>query len=82
MIFYVAVALIAAIVTFVLAIVIYRLSLKHRLYPKVRERDVHTRPTPRLGGIAMFAGVGIAFGMGRCCRRSRSSTTSRARSSR
>ncbi len=64
MIFYVAVALIAAIVTFVLAIVIYRLSLKHRLYPKVRERDVHTRPTPRLGGIAMFAGVVIAFGIG------------------
>nr|WP_218853779.1 MraY family glycosyltransferase [Schumannella luteola] len=40
---------------------IYRLSHKYRLYPKIRARDVHTRPTPRLGGIAMFVGVIAAF---------------------
>ncbi|PJJ61590.1 MraY family glycosyltransferase [Compostimonas suwonensis] len=55
------VAAIAAVVTFVLAIVVYKLSLKYKLYPQIRERDVHTRPTPRLGGVAMFVGVLVAF---------------------
>ena len=48
--------LVAAVVTFVLSLVIWRLGMRYRLYPKIRERDVHTRPTPRLGGIAMFIG--------------------------
>ncbi|TPX04877.1 undecaprenyl/decaprenyl-phosphate alpha-N-acetylglucosaminyl 1-phosphate transferase [Schumannella luteola] len=61
MVFYVLVAGIAAIVTFTVAVLIYRLSHKYRLYPKIRARDVHTRPTPRLGGIAMFVGVIAAF---------------------
>lgn len=59
---FVALALLAALVTFGCAVVVWRLSLKYRLYPKIRERDVHTRPTPRLGGIAMFIGVLAAFG--------------------
>ncbi|MFD6054917.1 MraY family glycosyltransferase [Agromyces sp. NPDC060279] len=59
---FVALALLAALVTFGCAVVVWRLSLKFRLYPKIRERDVHTRPTPRLGGIAMFIGVLAAFG--------------------
>jgi UDP-GlcNAc:undecaprenyl-phosphate GlcNAc-1-phosphate transferase len=29
----------------------------------VRERDVHSRPTPRLGGIAMFLGIVVALGV-------------------
>ena len=36
-------------------------GLSYRLYPKIRDRDVHTRPTPRLGGIAMFLGILVAF---------------------
>jgi UDP-GlcNAc:undecaprenyl-phosphate GlcNAc-1-phosphate transferase len=56
-------ALVAALVTFVMSFVINRLSLRFRLYPKIRERDVHTRPTPRLGGVAMFFGVVVAFGL-------------------
>ncbi|MEP6842745.1 MAG: MraY family glycosyltransferase [Pseudolysinimonas sp.] len=64
MIFYVLVAGVAAIVTFALALLIWKLSNKFRLYPKIRERDVHTRPTPRLGGVAMFLGVLIAFAVG------------------
>jgi UDP-GlcNAc:undecaprenyl-phosphate GlcNAc-1-phosphate transferase len=47
-----------------MSVVVYKLSLKYRLYPKIRERDVHTRPTPRLGGIAMFLGILVAFGVG------------------
>jgi UDP-GlcNAc:undecaprenyl-phosphate GlcNAc-1-phosphate transferase len=58
---FIVVAVVAAAVTFVLAYVTYRLSLKFRLYPKIRDRDVHTRPTPRLGGIAMFLGILAAF---------------------
>ena len=53
----------SAVVTFGFSFVIRRLSLKYKLYPKIRERDVHTRPTPRLGGVAMFLGILLAFGI-------------------
>ena len=53
----------SAVVTFGFSYVIRRLSLKYKLYPKIRERDVHTRPTPRLGGVAMFLGILVAFGV-------------------
>ena len=56
-------ALISAVVTFGASMVVYTVSHKYRLYPKIRERDVHTRPTPRLGGIAMFLGIMVAFGV-------------------
>jgi len=62
-IFYVLVTGVSAIVTFILALVIWKLSTRYRLYPKIRERDVHTRPTPRLGGVAMFIGILAAFGV-------------------
>ncbi|MEJ3404567.1 MraY family glycosyltransferase [Rathayibacter sp. YIM 133350] len=58
---FVVLAFIAAIVTFGLSIVVHKLSLRYRLYPKIRERDVHTTPTPRLGGIAMFIGILVAL---------------------
>jgi UDP-GlcNAc:undecaprenyl-phosphate GlcNAc-1-phosphate transferase len=61
MIFYILVTAISAVVTFGFAYFILKLSHRYRLYPKVRERDVHTRPTPRLGGIAMFIGMIVAF---------------------
>ncbi|WP_022884230.1 MraY family glycosyltransferase [Glaciibacter superstes] len=60
---FVLLALVSAIVTFGLSIVVLKVSHKYRLYPKIRERDVHTRPTPRLGGIAMFIGILAAFGV-------------------
>lgn len=60
---YVLVTGVAAIVTFLLSWLILKLSHRYRLYPKIRERDVHTRPTPRLGGIAMFLGVVVAIGV-------------------
>ncbi len=63
-VFYVLVAGVAAVVTFALALLIWKLSTRFRLYPKIRERDVHTRPTPRLGGVAMFFGVLVAFAIG------------------
>ena len=60
---FILLALVSAVVTFGLSIVVYKLSHRFRLYPKIRERDVHTRPTPRLGGIAMFLGILVAFGV-------------------
>ncbi len=62
-VFYVLITSVAAIVTWLLAIVIWKLSIRYRLYPQIRARDVHTRPTPRLGGIAMFIGMLVAFGL-------------------
>lgn len=57
-------ALVSAAVTFVLSIVLRRVGVRYRLYPAtIRSRDVHTTPTPRLGGIAMFVGVLAAIGV-------------------
>ncbi|QTX05156.1 MraY family glycosyltransferase [Agromyces archimandritae] len=56
-------ALVSALVTFVGSIAVWKLGLKYKLYPKIRDRDVHTRPTPRLGGVAMFVGILAAFGV-------------------
>ncbi|AWB88820.1 undecaprenyl/decaprenyl-phosphate alpha-N-acetylglucosaminyl 1-phosphate transferase [Salinibacterium hongtaonis] len=60
-VFYVLVGGVSALVTFVLSFIILKLSHRFKLYPGIRERDVHTTPTPRLGGIAMFFGVIVAF---------------------
>jgi UDP-GlcNAc:undecaprenyl-phosphate GlcNAc-1-phosphate transferase len=58
---YIFTILFTAAVTFALSWTVWRLSLKYKLYPGIRERDVHKTPTPRLGGIAMFLGVVAAF---------------------
>jgi UDP-GlcNAc:undecaprenyl-phosphate/decaprenyl-phosphate GlcNAc-1-phosphate transferase len=60
-VFYTLVGGVATVVTFGLSFLIWRLSTKYRLYPAIRARDVHTKPTPRLGGIAMFLGVAAAM---------------------
>lgn len=51
------VALAGAVVSFLMSIVMWRVGLRYKLYPAIRARDVHTRPTPRLGGVAMFIGL-------------------------
>jgi UDP-GlcNAc:undecaprenyl-phosphate GlcNAc-1-phosphate transferase len=62
-VFYVGITLVAALVTWGFSVLILRLSHRYRLYPKIRSRDVHTRPTPRLGGVAMFFGILVAVGV-------------------
>lgn len=47
---------IAAVVTFVATWATLKVAHRYKLYPQIRARDVHTRPTPRLGGVAMFLG--------------------------
>ncbi|MFD5600146.1 MraY family glycosyltransferase [Leucobacter sp. NPDC058333] len=61
MLAYVTVVAVAALVTAAASWGVLRLSRRFRLAPEVRARDVHTAPTPRLGGIAMFLGIIAAF---------------------
>ncbi len=61
MTFYLLVALIAGLVSFAASWGVLRLSHRYKLYPGIRDRDVHTTPTPRLGGIAIVVGIVVAL---------------------
>jgi UDP-GlcNAc:undecaprenyl-phosphate/decaprenyl-phosphate GlcNAc-1-phosphate transferase len=52
---------IAAAVTFLLTPVARILAMRWGAVAKPRDRDVHAIPTPRLGGVAMYAGVASAL---------------------
>ena len=52
---------ITAVVTFIVTHFVIRFTLKHKIYPEIRSRDSHTTPTPRLGGLGMFAGFLVAM---------------------
>ena len=58
---YLLVAAISALVTYLATWVVLKLSHKYKIYPQIRARDVHTKPTPRLGGVAMFLGFTVAL---------------------
>jgi len=59
--FYLLVALISGVVSFGASWGVLRLSHRFKLYPGIRERDVHTTPTPRLGGIAIVIGIVVSL---------------------
>ena len=61
MTFYLLVALISGVVSFGASWGVLRLSHRFKLYPGIRERDVHTTPTPRLGGIAIVIGIVVSL---------------------
>lgn len=61
MTFYLLVALIAGVVSFAASWGVLRLSHRFKLYPGIRDRDVHTTPTPRLGGIAIVVGIVVSL---------------------
>jgi UDP-GlcNAc:undecaprenyl-phosphate GlcNAc-1-phosphate transferase len=54
---YVLTGIVVAAVTYLLTPVVLRFAVAAGALTEVRDRDVHTIPTPRLGGIAMFAGI-------------------------
>ncbi|MEV4456616.1 MraY family glycosyltransferase [Microbispora sp. NPDC049633] len=58
---YLLLALVAAAVTYLLVPPVRAFALRIGAAPEVRERDVHTVPTPRLGGLAMFGGMAAAL---------------------
>ncbi len=48
---------VAFVVTFIATFIVRKLAVKYNIFPKaIRERDMHTKPTPRIGGVAMFLG--------------------------
>ena len=58
---YFLIALIATVTTFAATWFVLRLSHRYKIYPVIRDRDSHTLPTPRLGGIAMLVGFAVAL---------------------
>ena len=50
------VILVAATVTYLATGVVRSLMVRSGRVAEIRQRDVHTQPTPRLGGLAMFSG--------------------------
>lgn len=50
----------AAAVTYLLVPVIRALAIRAGAMAEVRDRDVHTEPTPRWGGLAMLGGLGAS----------------------
>ncbi|GAT65417.1 UDP-phosphate alpha-N-acetylglucosaminyl 1-phosphate transferase [Planomonospora sphaerica] len=50
-------ALVAAAVTYLLVPGVRVFAIRIGAMPEVRDRDVHTTPTPRLGGLAMYGGL-------------------------
>ncbi|MCK6212653.1 undecaprenyl/decaprenyl-phosphate alpha-N-acetylglucosaminyl 1-phosphate transferase [Georgenia sp. EYE_87] len=61
---YLLVLLTAAAVTFLATPLVRRVALATRALTPVRARDVHTVPTPRLGGVAMLVGLAAALLVG------------------
>ncbi|GMA30690.1 MraY family glycosyltransferase [Litorihabitans aurantiacus] len=58
---YLLVIALAAAVTFVATPLVRVLARRVNAVTPLRDRDVHTVPTPRLGGIAMLAGFAVAL---------------------
>ncbi|MET7073456.1 MraY family glycosyltransferase [Trueperella pyogenes] len=58
---YLLVLVLAAILTYLLVPLVLRLALASGAITQIRERDVHSTPIARLGGVAMFAGFGSAL---------------------
>ena len=47
----------AAAVTYLTTPLVRKLAIRSGAMAEVRDRDVHDEPTPRWGGLAMFAGL-------------------------
>jgi UDP-GlcNAc:undecaprenyl-phosphate GlcNAc-1-phosphate transferase len=58
---YLMLAMISAIVTWAVVPLVRRFAIATHAITPVRARDVHTVPTPRLGGLAMALGVTVAI---------------------
>ncbi|MFI7126629.1 glycosyltransferase family 4 protein [Nonomuraea sp. NPDC050153] len=58
---YLFMALIAAAVTYLLVPLVRRFAIRIGAMPEIRDRDVHTTPTPRLGGLAIYGGLVVGL---------------------
>lgn len=60
MTYYALALIVAAVVSYLVSVVAWRLGTKFALYRDIRVRDVHRNPTPRLGGLALFSALLVA----------------------
>jgi UDP-GlcNAc:undecaprenyl-phosphate/decaprenyl-phosphate GlcNAc-1-phosphate transferase len=58
---YLLIFVVAAVATYVTAVVAREAATRLDAVAKVRDRDVHATPIPYFGGIAMLAGLGAAY---------------------
>ena len=58
---YILTGVLVAAVTYLLTPYARRFAIATNAFTEVRDRDVHTIPTPRLGGLAIFAGLGAGL---------------------
>ncbi|GAB3054547.1 MraY family glycosyltransferase [Sediminivirga luteola] len=58
---YLLVLLVAAAVAYLMTPMVRRVAERALIFAPLRERDVHSVPTPRLGGVAIMGGVLMAF---------------------
>ncbi|VEI13759.1 glycosyltransferase family 4 protein [Trueperella bialowiezensis] len=58
---YLLIMVMSAALTFLLVPAVLRLALRVGAITQIRERDVHSTPVARLGGVAMFAGFALAL---------------------
>jgi UDP-GlcNAc:undecaprenyl-phosphate GlcNAc-1-phosphate transferase len=58
---YLLVACVAAAVTFVLTPIARQIAIRWKAVARPRDRDVHAVATPRMGGLALFAGLALAL---------------------
>ena len=54
----------AVAVTYLVTGVVRLFATRIGAFSPIRERDVHSVPTPRMGGVAVYLGVGAAVLMG------------------
>lgn len=60
---YIFTVILTGALTLALTWVVWRVSMRYKLYPGIRERDVHKTPKPRLGGVGMFLGFTGMFAL-------------------
>ncbi|QTV79509.1 MraY family glycosyltransferase [Microbacterium sp. NIBRBAC000506063] len=58
---YLFIVIFTAALTLMLSWGVWQLALRYKLYPGIRDRDVHKTPTPRLGGVAIFLAICAAI---------------------
>jgi UDP-GlcNAc:undecaprenyl-phosphate GlcNAc-1-phosphate transferase len=58
---YLLVACVAAAVSFLLTPIARRVAIRAKAVARPRDRDVHAVATPRMGGVALFAGFALAL---------------------
>ncbi len=61
---YLLVMLTAAVSTYLLSGLCRAIAIRFGVHAEVRDRDVHTTPTPYLGGLAMLGGAAVAILLG------------------